>query len=124
MTLKTKTILIWIISILLAFVFFSAGITKIIGLEDQIKNLESWGFPLWLRFPIGIIEVVMAVGFLIPRLRKLACNSIFPWLVVALFTHLQSTPPQYEGIVVPIVFAVLAEVILLLSKDNSEKIIP
>ncbi len=121
MTPKTKNILNWIVSGLLAFAFFGAGVTKIMGAEMQLKNLESWGYPLWLRFPIGLSEVGMAVGLLLPRFRKLASYSVFPWMVVAVFTHIQSTPPQYEGIGAPIFFAVLAAIVLLLTKNKTEK---
>jgi len=36
---------------LLALAFANAGITKLIGAEMQIKNLESWGYPLWFQIP-------------------------------------------------------------------------
>ena len=50
MTAKTKNIIVWILAGLLAFAFIGAGITKLLGVEMQIKNLESWGYPLWFRF--------------------------------------------------------------------------
>ncbi len=46
MTDKTKNIIVWILAGLLAFAFIGAGITKLLGVEMQIKNLESWGYPL------------------------------------------------------------------------------
>jgi putative oxidoreductase len=121
MSQKTKTILAWIVSGLLAFAFFGAGITKLIGVDMQIKNLESWGYPLWWRFPIGLSEMGMAVALLLPKFRKLAAYAVFPWMLVAVFTHLQAIPPQYEGIGGPVLFAILAAIILVLSKDGSKK---
>lgn len=118
MTSKTKNILTWIVSGLLAFAFFGAGLTKIIGLEMQIQNLESWGYPLWFRFPIGLSEVGIAVGLLLPKFRKMVSYAVFPWVVVAVFTHLQATPPQYGGIGAPIFFGILASIILILSRNN------
>ena len=52
MTTKTKNIIAWILTGLLALAFAGSGITKLLGVEMQIKNLESWGYPLWLRFPL------------------------------------------------------------------------
>jgi len=118
MTQKAKNILTWIVSGLLALAFFGAGTTKIIGLEMQIKNLESWGYPLWLRFPIGLSEVGMALGLLLPKFRKMVSYAVFPWVVIAVFTHLQATPPQYSGIGAPILFGILASIILLLSRNK------
>jgi uncharacterized membrane protein YphA (DoxX/SURF4 family) len=120
MNSKTKNILSWIVAGLLAFAFFGAGLTKVVGLEMQMKNLASWGYPLWLRFPIGLSEMAMAIALLLPRFRRITSYGIFPWMLIAVYTHLQATPPQYEGIGAPIFFAVLAAVILILSKTQAE----
>jgi uncharacterized membrane protein YphA (DoxX/SURF4 family) len=119
MTAKTKNIITWVLAGLLAFAFFGSGITKLIGVEMQIKNLESWGYPLWLRFPIGISEVAFAIGLLLQTYRKWVVYSIFAWAVVAIFTHIQATPPQYEMLGGPIIFALLNTGLLLLSKNNN-----
>ena len=63
---KTKTIISWVLAAFLALGLLFAGITKLAGAEMQIKNLESWGYPLWLRFPIGLFELVFPVTVLIP----------------------------------------------------------
>jgi len=90
MTTKTKKNISWVLAGLLALGFANAGITKLIGAEMQIKNLESWGYPLWFRFPIGLIEIALATGILIPKFRKLTIYGIFVWTVVAIITHLQA----------------------------------
>jgi uncharacterized membrane protein YphA (DoxX/SURF4 family) len=54
MTTKAKNIITWILAVILALAFFGAGISKLLGVESQIKNFQSWGYPLWLRFPIGL----------------------------------------------------------------------
>lgn len=118
MTAKTKNIITWVLAGLLAFAFLGSGITKLLGVEMQIKNFESWGYPLWLRFPIGISELVFASGLLLPAYRKWVVYSIFAWAVVAIYTHIQATPPQYEVLGVPVVFVLLNTGILLLSKSN------
>jgi hypothetical protein len=37
------------------------------GVDMQIKNLESCGYPLWFRFPVGSYELFPAVGLLAPK---------------------------------------------------------
>lgn len=49
MITKAKNIIAWILSVLLALAFFGSGLTKILGVEMQIKNLESWA----IRFGLG-----------------------------------------------------------------------
>jgi len=117
---KTKRIISWVLAGLLTFIFFGAGATKLMGVEMQIKNLESWGYPLWFRFPIGLIELVLAIAILIPRFRKLAIYGIFAWAVVAVITHLQAG--QAQMIIVPIFISVIAEIILWLKRENKNQL--
>ena len=114
MTTKTKNIIIWILAGILAFGFIGAGITKLLGADMQIKNFESWGFPLWLRFPIGLIEIALAIGLLLPGYRKITIYGIFIWTIAAVVTHLQAGQASMIG--APIFFSVLAAIILSLSK--------
>ena len=120
MTAKTRNIITWVLAGLLAFAFLGSGITKLLGVEMQIKNLESWGYPLWLRFPIGISEVIFALGLLMPTYRKWIVYSIFAWAVVAIYTHIQATPPQYEMLGGPVVFLLLNAVLLFVMNKEAE----
>ncbi len=121
MTAKTKNIIVWVLAGLLAFAFLSSGITKLLGVEMQIKNLESWGYPLWMRFPIGLSEVAFAIGLLMPAYRKWVVYAIFGWGVVAIYTHIQATPPQYQMLGGPIIFLLLNTALFLLTKSKSNQ---
>ena len=114
---KDKKIICWILAGFIAFGFLFAGITKLLGTEMQIKNLESWGYPLWFRFPIGLLEVVLAVTILIPKYQRLTVYGVFIWTVVAVITHLQAS--QAAMIVAPILFSILGGVILLLQREST-----
>jgi uncharacterized membrane protein YphA (DoxX/SURF4 family) len=114
---KTKKIISWVLAALIALGFLFAGITKLLGTEMQIKNLASWGYPLWFRFPIGLAEVIFAVTILIPKYRKFTIYGIFIWTVVAVITHLQASQAAMIG--APILFAILAGVILLLERKKT-----
>jgi putative oxidoreductase len=116
MKAKTKNIIIWILAGILALAYFGSGFTKLIGVDMQIKNFESCGYPVWLRFPIGLIEIALAIGLLIPQYRRLTIYGIFIWTIVAVITHLQAG--QASMIAGPIFFSVLAAVILFLSGEK------
>jgi putative oxidoreductase len=118
MTTRTKNIIAWILAGLLAFAFIGSGITKLLGVEMQIKNLESWGYPVWFRFPIGLTEIAFAVALLIPKYRKLALYGIFIWALIAVITHLQAG--QANMIVAPILFGMLALAIFFLLKEKTK----
>jgi putative oxidoreductase len=116
MSPKTKNIISWILAVILALAYFGSGISKLLGAEIQIKNFESWGYPLWLRFPIGLIEIAFAIGLLIPAYRKKTIYGIFIWTVIAVITHLQAGQASMIG--GPILFSLLAAPILFLSKEK------
>jgi putative oxidoreductase len=120
MTTRTKNIITWILAGILAFAFISAGITNLLGVETQIKNLESWGYPLWFRFPIGLVEVVFAIALLIPKYRKITIYGIFIWTLAAVVTHLQAG--QAKMIPAPILFSVIAGLILVVQKEKQKSI--
>src|SRR3954469_3979619 len=110
MTTKTKNSIAWVLTALLAFAFAGSGITKLLGVEMQIKNLESWGYPLWFRFPIGLTEIAFAISLLIPGFRKITIYGIFIWTIAAVLTHLQAG--QSNMIIPSILFGVIAGAIL------------
>jgi len=118
MTANTKNIIIWILAVILALAYIGSGITKLLGADMQIKNFESWGYPFWLRFPVGLIEIAFAIGLMIPGYRKTTIYGIFIWTIVAIITHLQAG--QANMIAGPIFFSVFAAAILLLSGENKK----
>lgn len=118
---KTKTIISRVLAALLALGFLFAGITKLAGVKMQIKNLESWGYPLWFRFPIGLIELVMTVTLLIPKYRKLTIYGVFIWTLAAVITHLQASQAAMIG--APMLIGILAGVMLLLQREKTSALL-
>ena len=118
MTTKTQNSIAWVLTALLALAFAGSGITKLLGVEMQIKNLESWGYPLWFRFPIGLSEIAFAISLMIPGFRKITIYGIFVWTIVAVITHLQAG--QANMIVPSLLFSVIAGIIILLTKEKQQ----
>jgi len=119
MTAKNKNIIVWLLAGLLAFALIGAGSSKLLGVGMQIKNLESWGYPLWFRFPIGVCEVALAIALLIPKYRQFTIYAIFVWTLVAVITHLQAE--QVSMIGAPILFGVIAGVLLLMTRKKEKR---
>ncbi|WP_052695692.1 DoxX family protein [Hymenobacter sp. AT01-02] len=111
MSVKTKKILSWVLSGLLAVGFIGAGGSKLAGVPEQLQNLQSWGYPEWFRFPIGLSEIALGIGLLVPASRLLTLYAVFVWAAVAAITHLQAGQAAMLG--GPVAFAVLALLNLL-----------
>ena len=114
MKIKTKNIIIWIIIAFVAFVLCFVGISKLIGVDSQIAKLEGWGFPLWTRFPIGIIELLLGIGLLFSKVRKVTVYLILVWGVFAVITYVQAG--QYLQSSLPLLLALIGGSILPISK--------
>ncbi|GAA4354043.1 hypothetical protein GCM10023185_15320 [Hymenobacter saemangeumensis] len=113
---KLKSFLLWAAAGLLALAFFGAGVTKLLGVQMQLDNLKSWGYPAWFRFPIGLSEIGLALLLLLPRTRRLAAFLVYPWALVAIATHVQAG--QYNQLGAAILFAVLASVVRWLDRSS------
>ena len=108
--MKTFKIISWVLTILLAVAFFGSGVTKLIGVEMQVQNFQSWGFPDWFRYPVGLGEIALALALVLFKPKSYVIYGIYIWAVVAILTHLQAG--QTEMIGGPLVFALLNTLLL------------
>ena len=113
MTTKVKNIIIWIIAVAVAAIFVYVGIAKLAGAQEMIKKLEGWGFPLWTRYPIGIVEIGLAIPLVIPKARKVGVYLILLWGVFAAITYIQAGQVLQAGL--PVLLALVAGAILPIS---------
>jgi DoxX-like family len=70
----------WIVAGLLALFFLYAGGIKIVRSADQLRPMMSWidTMPFGLVRTIGVLEVLGAIGLILPPLTGVA-----PWLALA-----------------------------------------
>jgi len=91
---KAVRIGIWVLSILLAFVFVTAGLPKLLGQPGHVRAFVRWGYPDWFRLVVGAIEVASAILLLIPRLAFLGAAGIAVIMAGATYTHVIRTPEE------------------------------
>ena len=108
-------IAILIIQVLLAIVFFMAGLMKLIQPKEKLANNMAWveGFSQNQIRLIGVLEILGAVGLVLPAL-----TGILPWLtplaavglallmVGAIITHLRRD--EYPNMIANIVLFALS----------------
>ncbi len=97
---KAQQTVMWLLSILLALAYLSAGGWKLTGGSGEM--FTAWGYPAWFAVLIGLLEISGAVGLLIPGLARLAAMGLAAIMLGAAYTHLANG----EGmeVVRPLVF--------------------
>lgn len=83
-----KTVLAWLLTILLAFLFIYVGMAKLISMPGMVQEFTQIGFGQWLRYVTGILEVSGGVGILIPGFRLWFALQIAVVMVGATITNI------------------------------------
>ena len=106
---KGILILIWVLSILEAALFLSVGIPKILSVPIMVTEFGKIGLGQWFRYLTGILEIIGAIGLLIPKYSGYAALLLCAIMVGAVITILKvlGGPPTLP-IVVLIVSGIIA----------------
>jgi hypothetical protein len=101
---KKQRIVGWIISgIVGLFLGGPSAIGKFVEWDGKAKMFEHIGFSTELIFQIGILEVVLAMLFVIPRTSFLGAILLTGYLGGATVTHLRVGDPFVMPIIIGIV---------------------
>jgi hypothetical protein len=99
----------WVLSILLvAFLCLASAIGKFIDFPDKDEMFAKLGWATDVMFNIGIIEVAIALLFLVPRTAFVAAILLTAYLGGATATHVRIGDPFF----MPILFGVIVWVAL------------
>jgi len=88
---KTKNIISWVIAVLVAGLFLMAGRGKLMGDPATVANFEKWGYSNSFMMIIGVLEVLGAIGLLIPKFRSLAALGLIGIMLGAAGTHIMNS---------------------------------
>ena len=94
----------WILSGIVAlFLIGPSAMGKFTEWEGKQKMFEHMGFTTDLMFKIGILEVALAILFLVPRTGFLAAILLTGYLGGATVTHLRVGEPFFAPIIMGVV---------------------
>jgi len=100
---------VWTLSILLAGVFLLAGVPKLLGMETVALQAASMrGFPQLMRMIVGIVEVVAAIGLLIPTISAFSALVLAVLMIPAALTQYASGE---TGVHIPLILLALLLVV-------------
>lgn len=105
---KTK-IAGWVLSVLIAlFLILASGVPKFIDWEGKEEMMGKLGWDTGLILKIGVVEIALAILFLIPRTAFLGAVLLTAYLGGAVATHVRIGDAFYF----PIIVGVLAWIAL------------
>jgi putative oxidoreductase len=110
---RGKTIVVWVLSVLLAALYVFAGTPKIMGAADAVEGFTRFGYPGWFRVLIGVIEVVGGIGLLVPRLAFYAAGALGAVMIGAAYTQVTHAVP---GVAIPITCLIVLSVVAYLRR--------
>ncbi len=85
---KTRHYVTWALQILLALAFLAAGGFKLAGAPPMVQLFDQIGFGQWFRIVTGLVEIVGAVGLLVPGYAGPAALWLGFTMTCAVVTHL------------------------------------
>lgn len=109
MSAKTQRIVGWVLSgLIAAFLIVGSASAKLLG-KVPAEMLEQLGFTADTMFKIGIVEVLVAVLFIIPRTGFLGAVLLTGYLGGAIATHVRVQDTKF---IMPFVMGVVVWVAL------------
>jgi uncharacterized membrane protein YphA (DoxX/SURF4 family) len=106
---KTKRIIGWVLSVLLAvFLIVVSGVPKFLDWEGKEEMMGKMGWSTDVIFKIGIVEIALAVLFLVPRAAFLAAVLLTGYLGGAVATHVRVE----EAFFFPVILGILVWIAL------------
>ena len=107
---KTRNIIGWVLSGLLAALFLFSAYGKLAGIPQVVEGAKSMGLTMDIMRTLGIIEIVSVLLFLIPRTGILGTLLLAAYLGGAIATHLEHGIP----IIQPCIFEAVLWIAALL----------
>lgn len=110
----------WIISTLIILFMLVDGIGHVMKFPPYVKGTMDVGYPQSVIMPLGLVELVIALLYAIPRTRILGAILLTAYFGGATATHVRMGQPFYF----PIVFGILVWLGLYLRDTRLRTYIP
>lgn len=104
-------IALWVLQVLLAVYFaVNAAVPKLVGTDSAVDMFDRIGAGQWFRYLTGILELLGAVGLVVPALAGLAGIGLACVMLGAVLAHLV-VPALGGTLFLPLVLGLLAAVV-------------
>jgi len=111
MSTKTRNIIGWVLTALLAFAFIASASMKFMASgEAAEKSAAAFGLTAGTLKLLGFIEILSIVLFIIPRTGLLGTLLLTAYLGGAIATHLEHGQPVFAPIIIECLIWITATV--------------
>lgn len=109
MTIKTKTTISLILTILVSALFIFSAVGKMAGTKEVIEGAKAMGLSPATMRNIGIIELIITLLFVSHRTGVIGSVLLLAYMGGAIATHLE----HGQSVVAPIAIAVFVGIVAL-----------
>lgn len=102
---KWRRVTAYVVGVLVALVFVSQGLMKFDPEGFWTPSFERWGYPVWFRYLIGVLETAGGVMLLVPRVASYGAGALFAVMAGAFITRLRDG--QAGDVVAIVIYAIL-----------------
>jgi DoxX-like family len=110
MTTKTKNIINWVLTGLVGLIFIGSAFGKLTGAADALKMAESIGIDPYTFTIIGVVELISALLFIIPRTGDLGTLLLVAYMGGVIATHVEHGLP----VIAPVIIAAFVWIVAAL----------
>jgi uncharacterized membrane protein YphA (DoxX/SURF4 family) len=110
MSQKTRTIIGWVLTAILALVFIGSAISKLTANDEMLKQVTKMGLSQHKFHLIAIIEIVSFLLFAIPRTGLLGTLLLAAYMGGAIATHAEHFMPVLAPTIVECVVFITAAI--------------
>jgi putative oxidoreductase len=86
-TSRGMNITLWVLQGIMAVGFVLSGSMKLSGSPKALEVFQAMGTAGWMPYVIGVLEILGAIGLLIPRLSGTAASAFVALMIGALACH-------------------------------------
>jgi hypothetical protein len=96
----------WVVGALPALLLILSGIFKVSGAggDEAVREVTRLGWTPSLMGSIGILEILVAVIYLIPQTSVLGAILVTGYMGGAIATHVRISDPFYVQVLIPVMF--------------------
>ena len=85
---RNMSILLWVLRVLMAALFWFAGFAKLSGQQQMVESFGLLPVGQWFRYVVGLLEVVGGIAVLVPAVSGLGALLLLVVDVGAFFAQI------------------------------------